>query len=277
MSIIAAGHHLFPAADGTWLCSTPGDRFVRLSGPPDVVRLLQESAHMGRSIALDTFGSDPDDPALTQQLITLLEGRGILEQERAPAPASRIASVLIDGNTPIAEAVADLVEGSADVTIAVAEEDSVSAADVVVSCATWLPDARWTQLQNWCEAHGTGWHRCHTEGEAFFVGPLWSPGSGNAGYHDVRGRRLAASGVADQLLDHWRYLDDPRSIVPPVRWPNPGGIALVAGVIAAEVSAFLATGDTAISSVQLEIDPKSAQIIHHPVLPIPFRRDAATR
>lgn len=273
MPSIAAGHHLYPADDGTWLCSRPGDRFVRLSGPPHVVKLLQESAHTGRDIDIDSLGDDAD---LTRQLIALLDERDILEQEQAVTSVSTASSVLVDGDTPIAEAVTALLTECGDVTVGIADEDSVSTADVVVSCATWLPDARWSQLQNWCTAHRTALHRCHTEGERFFIGPLWSPASNNADYHDVRGRRLAASGVADQLLDHWRYLDDPHSILPPVRWPHRSGIAVVAGVIAAEVRTYLATGDTAIGSVQLDVDPASAHIVHHPVLPIPFRRGTAT-
>ncbi|MGV8875004.1 MAG: hypothetical protein ACOH2Q_20920 [Rhodococcus sp. (in: high G+C Gram-positive bacteria)] len=274
MPIIAAGHHLYPAVDGTWLCSRPGDRFVRLSGPPHVVKILQESAHTGRPLDVDSLGGDA---VLARQLIALLDERGMLEQEQAaPAPVAT-PSVLVDGDTPIAEAVAALIEDCGDVTVGTADEGSVSAADVVVSCATWLPDARWRQLQNWCTAHRTAWHRCHTEGERFFIGPLWSPATDTADYHDVRGRRLAASGVADRLLDHWRYLDDLHSILPPVRWPHASGIAIVAGVIAAEVRAHLEADGTAIGSVQLEVDPASAQIVHHPVLPIPFRRAATAR
>ncbi|MBY3989964.1 hypothetical protein HQO84_26355 [Rhodococcus fascians] len=275
MPNIAAGHHLYPVDDGTWLCSRPGDRFVRLSGPPHVVKLLQESAHTGSAIDVDSLG---DDAGLARQLIALLDERGILEQGQAvSAPASRVSSVLVDGDTPIAEAVAGLIEDCGDVTVGIADEGAVSAADVVVSCATWLPDARWAELQNWCTTYRTVWHRCHSEGDRFFVGPLWSPTSTNADYHDVRGRRLAASGVADHLLDHWRYLDDPTSILPPVRWPHRAGIAVVAGCIASEVRAYLTTGDTAIGSVQLEVDPASANIVHHPVLPIPFRRGTAAR
>lgn len=274
MSVLAAGYHLHPASDGTWLCAAPGDRFVRLSGPPHVVKILQEWAHSGRPVTVDPGSGDAD---LMRQLVALLEDRGILAQEQAPAPAAGTLSVLIDGDNPIADAVAALISDCSDVRVGVADEASVADSDIVVSCAQWLPDAHWSTLQTWCAASNTAWQRCHAEGAQFFVGPFWTPGSDTADYIDVRSRRLAASGVADHLLEHWAYLDDPGSITPPVHWPTPAGIALVAAAVASDVIAYSESGRTPGTSVQLEIEPSSLRIVHHSVLPIPFRGSARGR
>ena len=170
----------------------------------------------------------------------------------------------------MASAVAHQLSPVATVARDAIDEDAVAGADVVVSCVGWLPDSRWLALQEWCRRHGTAWHRCHAEGDTFFLGPMWLPGAGQAvGYDDVRGRRLAASPAADQLLALWAHLEDPAAAVGPVRWPGRPGLSLIASLVAADVEAYLSRPERRPAQVQLEVDPWARAIDQHPVLALP--------
>jgi hypothetical protein len=93
------------------------------------------------------------------------------------------------------------------------------------------------------------------------------PGS-TASYEDVRGRRLAACGVPEELLGYWRYLDS-TTAAPPVPWPSAGATAMVAGLIVHDILTWRDTATAAAQGFQLCVDPATSAVSRHPVLPLP--------
>ena len=264
MTLLAPGHHLYPGDDGEWRFSAPHDRFVRVTGDPSTLAAFQRVVHGAAPSAEARTDADPEAFA---QLSELFAARDLLDPDSPAATTTTL--IAIEGEAPLCRAVARLLEGTAQVVQCPLDEDAVRAADVAISCAGWLPDAHWRQLDTWCAAHGTAWHRLHVEDVRFFLGPLTVPGR-TACYEDLRGRRLAACGMADELLQHWAYLDDPVQPAPPVPWPGAAGQAVLAGLLAHDVLSYLRTGTPAIANAELEVDLAPVRVVPHQVLPLPM-------
>ena len=113
------------------------------------------------------------------------------------------------------------------------------------------------------------WHGCHAEGDRFYLGPFWSPSDPvTPSYRDVRDRRLAADPHPDSLEAYWRYVDRGEGL-PPVPWPDAGGVAVIAGTLASDLLA-VARGERPPShGHQLAYDPATGRWRRHPVLPVP--------
>ena len=256
--MISPGHHLYAGPDGTWRCAAPGDRFVRVGGPDGLLGEAQLVLHGVR----DAAGAD-------EQLRRVLDGfrdRGLVAPRTSTSPrASR--AIHVDGDNVVAASVAELLRPHGEVTCGVVDEGVVASADVLISCAGWLPDARWRAVDAWCVASGTPWHRVCFEGLSAVLGPWYGPGS-TASYADVRARRLAASGVADELVAHWAYLDG-QAPKPPVPWPDGAGAWVLAGLVVRDVLACLQGDAIPSEDRQLVVELDSARISHHPVLPLP--------
>lgn len=253
---LVAGCHLYEGADGVWRYYLPGDKFVRISAPVELVNAARQQLY-GHGAA--------DQPVLgVDALVTALAARGVVET--APVPPTRSqATILVLGTGPIVEQITELL--THDVVTGQADVAAVAGADVVISCASWLPDAAWRDLDAACARHRVPWHGCYAEGTRWFVGPMAVPGR-TAGYADTRARRLGACGVPDELLSYWAYLDAGVEL-PPVPYPGPAGAAIIAGLIAADVEAYLSTGAPAAEACQLEVDPATLVVARHPVLPLP--------
>ncbi|WP_157520208.1 YcaO-like family protein [Herbidospora daliensis] len=230
MSRLAPGHHLYPGPDGVWRHQAPDGRVSRVSAPDEPMRALAR-------------GELPDD----EELLRAFEERGLLVAQAEAEPAGVVHLV---GEGPVADQVERLLRPW------VVRGPLGGAPDVVVACAGWLPDAEWLALDRWCSERGVPWHRCHAEGLRFFAGPCGVP------YADVRARRLAASGLPGELLAHWAYLD--AGPAPPVPWPSAGGVAVLAGLMAADVLAVLS--GRAAPACQYEFDPAGNELTRHPVL-----------
>jgi hypothetical protein len=114
---------------------------------------------------------------------------------------------------------------------------------------------------------------CYAEGTRFFVGPLSVSGR-TASYTDTRNRRLAAARAPDELLGHWRYLDEGEHL-PPLAWPSPSGAVVVAGLVVSDVLAYLRGEYPPSDGDQIEIDLSRFEVRRHPVLPIPRFADAS--
>ncbi|MBM7790625.1 hypothetical protein [Tenggerimyces flavus] len=257
-SVISPGHHLYAGPDGTWRYAAPGDRFVRVGGPDGLLRDAQQILHGVR----DSAGAD-------DQLRRVLDGfrdRGLVAPRNRTLPRT-VRTIHVDGDNVVAALVAELLRPHGDVTTGLVDEGVVTHSDVLISCAGWLPDARWVAVDGWCRASGTAWHRLHFEGVSSVLGPMYVPGE-TASYVEVRGRRLAASGVAAELVAHWVYLDgtDPQ---PPVPWPDAAGASILAGLMARDVLSYLAGDPVPSTDRQLVVDLATAEISHHPVLPLP--------
>ncbi|MFD4791149.1 hypothetical protein ACFWN1_29710 [Streptomyces sp. NPDC058459] len=266
MDRIAPGHHLYAAPDGSWRHSTPDGRFTRIRGPRELLAAAQRFAY-GR-------GGEQVDPGLEsehgQALLAALGERGTLATPREqPAPGA--LSVHIEGDNPVAHAVAALLPSGTRVATGPVDEDAVRAADTVVCCAGWLPDAHWRRVDAWCALHSTAWHRCHAEGLRFVLGPMTVPGR-TVSYADTRGRLLAAADLPAELAAHWAYLDG--DTLPPVPWPGTGATAVLAGLLVEDVLRLHETGTPAGHDVQLVVDAATAAVERHRVLPLPVTAPA---
>ncbi|WP_208325990.1 YcaO-like family protein [Amycolatopsis arida] len=137
--------------------------------------------------------------------------------------------------------------------------------DVMISCAGWLPDRHWQDVDEHCATAGIAWHRCHLDGGRLRVGPMVVPGDG-VRYRDVRARRLAASPVPEELRELWAHLDTGTNLPAPP-WPGPGQVAVAAGLLVADVLAHLAGNPVPGAGRELTVGP--GEVVRHPVLPLP--------
>ncbi|MFE2248739.1 hypothetical protein [Streptomyces lavendulae] len=273
MDRITPGHHLYPGPDGSWRHSSPDGRFTRIRGPHELLSAARKHAYGAAAPAvLDENG---------RALLDALHARGVLTTAadgQAGDPDGAPWNVHIEGDDPVAHAVAALLPPTACVTTGPLDEEAVRVADSLVSSAGWLPDARWQQIDGWCKRHSTAWHRCHVEGLRFVLGPLSVPGS-TVGYADTRGRILAAADLPDELAAHWAYLDQGHAAgvtgaLPPVPWPGAAAAAVLAGLLIEDLLRLRTTGVPAARNVQLVVDPSTATVSRHLVLPLPVTAGA---
>lgn len=255
---LAPGCHVYRVGRGEWRGAAPGDRFVRLSGPDGLLGRLRD--HLYGAV------DDPAALAHASALVGALDRRAMLAGPADPAEPAEPAgpgavvprragtglsgrSVLIDGTGPVADAVAVALSAGNDVT-----RDRSDDVDLVVSCAGWLPDARWRRMD--VELAGVSWFRAHAEGSSYVLGPL------DTSYVDVRSRRLAAAGLPDELVRYWAYLDSDDPARPEPLVPDPSAVARL---IVDELNA----------SDQLLVDVHTGRTERHPVLPLPRLRAPA--
>lgn len=264
--VFAPGHHLYRGADGSWRYSAPGDVFVRIGGADHLLALVQQIEAGTATVTVP----GADRAALARVTAALIE-RGVLAgQDPAPQDLAEW-TVHVEDGSPVAGALLGLLEGVGPLegvraTVGPVDEGVVASCDVVVSCAQWLPDRHWRQLDSWCTAHATPWHGCYAEGDTFVLGPLSIPGR-TASYRDTRGRRLAAAALPDELTAYWAYLDSgaPR---PPARF-SPAAVSVLAGLLATDLLALMAGRAIPSEGHQLVVDLTTTSIRRHPVLPLP--------
>ncbi len=273
MTRLLPGHHLYRAA-GTWRCSAPGDRFIRLSGPDEVLTRFQSLVHGVHGP--DESWSDAETQEQYEQLCALFAERNLLQTATARVhrqPVRRRPRTLIAGQNLLAGAVRELLAPWADVLSDPVDEGTIAATDLLISCEGWLPDTRWDQYDRWCHLHDTPWHRAHFEDHALFLGPFTVPGR-TPGYRDLRGRRLAASPMADELLLQWEYLERDQDRLPPVPRPGLGAIAVAAGIVVDELERWWSTGEPDPVSYQHEVGLSPIRVRAHPVLMLPMTTPA---
>jgi hypothetical protein len=263
---LAPAHHLYEAADGVWRLCAPSDRFTKIRAPGRLLARLQRVLHGLAPLDDALEGCDGDDRDVIVALLDGFERRGLLaaDAQTPGPPAGR--TVHVEGDTPVAACVVDLLEPQVTVSRGPLE-GAVGEADMLVACAHWLPDARWVQIDRLCTERMVPWHMCYAEGDLLYVGPFSLPGR-TASYADTRARRLAAAGAPDELESYWSYLDRGHDL-PPVPWPSAGGCALVAGIIVADVLGHLCGDAVPSEGYQLGIDPRRALVGRHPVLALP--------
>ncbi|WP_326631823.1 YcaO-like family protein [Nonomuraea fuscirosea] len=186
------------------------------------------------------------------------EELGLLAEEHDPVPlGDRV--VHVEGDNPVADQVVELLQPHVKVIRGVLQ--SAAGVDLVIACAGWLPDARWLDLDRICGE--VPWHRCHAEGTRFFLGPC------TKSYAEVRARRLAAARLPEETLAHWRHLETADEL-PPVPWPSPGGVAVIAGLLVDDVLAHLSGQPVPSGDCQLAV--AGAEITRHPVAGLVDRR-----
>jgi ribosomal protein S12 methylthiotransferase accessory factor len=137
---------------------------------------------------------------------------------------------------------------------------------LIVSCAGWLPDAHWLNVDQWCFDAGVAWHRCYIEGGKFCIGPLTLPGLG-VSYSDSRARRLSASLKASELREWWKYLDTAERLPPPPS-PSADSVSLAVRLLSADVLAYLSGASTSRYGTAYTIN--DTHITSHTVLPLPI-------
>lgn len=261
--VIPPGCHLYQTPAGGWRAAAPGDRFFTVRGPSEALRQVQADVHGVPGAA----GHDRSDEIRSFLRRAVEPAAGTDAQPPVEPCAAGARTVQIEGDNPIAEQLAILVEPHARVTTGPLDDPAVTAADIVVSVAGWLPDARWLALDQLCVRHTTPRHSVYLEGDAVVIGPLYRPGA-TASYSDVRGRRLAASSSPDELLALWAYLDGEQP-KPPAPWPVIPWAVVAAGIVAADVLAVLAGTQGPTEGFQVLVRPATAEVARHRVLPLP--------
>ncbi|WP_206795387.1 YcaO-like family protein [Amycolatopsis sp. MtRt-6] len=250
----ARGFFLYPVSDGDWRCVTPDGILIRLRVEDQVARQAQA--------ALAGAAGEPTGTARE-----LLAGLARRAGQRTTASGIATRTVFVEtagpGN-PVATALTTILDSHVKIVHGTPESPLPSEAGLVVSCAGWLPDAHWRELDDRCAAEGVAWHRCHVEGGRIRLGPMTVPGG--LRYADVRARRLAASAAADELRLLWATLDAEPSLPEP-RWPGPGSVTIAAGLLAADVLAYLEGRPVPGAAQEQEVD--GVEISRHPVLPLP--------
>lgn len=258
------GHHLVPSSE-EWLLYLPDGQVFRLKVDGEVMQRVADVL-TGKESAGETSTAARD-------VLERIVARGYAEITAKTAPATLELRVSVAGDGPIAEALHALLETTGlprPYRLAAGElPDQPAAIDLTVTCAGWLPDAYWQSLDAWCREHEVAWHGCHAEGNRFYLGPYGSPADpATPSYRDVRDRRLAADSHPDSLEAYWRYVDRGEGL-PPVPWPDAGGVAVIAGTLASDLLA-VARGERPPShGHQLAYDPATGTWRRHPVLPVP--------
>ncbi|MER7455883.1 hypothetical protein [Micromonospora sp. NPDC126480] len=244
---LAPGAAVVPTADG-FLLVTPTEDFLTVDVEPDrrelVVALLDGDVTPHTAVARD---------ADTAGLLDALAGEGFLTEK----PEGPIGPVVLLGDGVLVEHLGRLLDAK--------RTEDIDGAAMVVACADWLPDSRWQRLDADCITAGIPWHRGYAEGGRWYAGPLSVPHVGPS-YADLRLRRLAASPFPDQLLSYWAWLDSGGRPAGP---PDPSGAAVVAGLVAADVRAYLAGRPVPGERTQYGVDPGTGIVRRHPVLPVP--------
>ncbi len=266
-----SGHHVFETENDGWLLYEPSGAFVRLRAPADALRALTSY------VQSDAAPSQPD--AAVADLLTRFEARGVVErvvlgQNQVVEPSPNTGTdrrVRIAGSGPIATALARVLEAESGLRVHAAATDNtrLDGVDVVIDCAGWLPDGRWRARDVACRQQSVAWHGCYAEGDRFYLGPFYAPDDpATTSYRDVRARRLAAAPYPEGLEGYWRYLEDGQAVTT-VDWPNAGGVAQLAGAVAADIIAW-SRGETPPShGHQLAFDPTTGRWTWHSVLPVP--------
>lgn len=258
---LVAGAHLFLGADGAWRYVDPTGRFFRLRSEGTVLSELQPLLHGG-------VESCPGlDDAQTTQAVDALNRQGFVALPDDPSPLPDTCTVLVESDTAVGDQVISLLEPYVTVVQAPLEAADDLRPDHCVSCVGWLPDLRWRAVDGVLRSVGASWHRCYAEGRLWVIGPMTVPGR-TATYSDTRGRILAAASRADELAGHWSYLDAGQCL-PPVPELSTGAVAVIAGLMVADILAALASKPIPSEGYQLAFDPRTSELARHPVLPLP--------
>jgi bacteriocin biosynthesis cyclodehydratase domain-containing protein len=269
---LRAGLDLFDGGAEGWLLQGSDGAFTRVHVASD---LMAEAAPVlwGQRAPAAALAAEAAHADLAE-LLERFDGAGYLEGADA-APAEAHGRVLLLGSGPIADACARLLTCSAltfepDLAAlagsAQATRDALRVHDVVLACATHLPDTAWLRLDALCAEQGRPWQRCHIEGARALLGPCTQPGL-SPGYADVRARRLAAEAYPRARMAHWQAFETQ----PHARAyePSAPAVAFVAALLTTDVHALLrgATPPGAQRVTCVALDTLAVE--HHRVLPVP--------
>lgn len=273
---LAPGHHLYPGEDGLWRCMMPDDAVLHIRGTRHLMMSrLQQVLHGW--VQLEKACPDEASRTALIRLVCAFARRGLLATSSGPSTNGDECHqhrVLVEGDNPVGRLAADMLAGHSNVTIGPANIAAVDHSEFVVSVAGWLPDAHWQQVDSWCTQRHIPFHRCHIEGTFFVIGPCSVPGA-TATYADTRARRLAAANAPEELEEHWKYLDSGQ-VLPAAPWPHLGGVAIIAGILVADILAYLSGQPPPSRGYQLEVDLGTLTVVRHPVLPLPDVSGTAT-
>lgn len=287
---VTPGHHLYDHEDGRLRYLAPDGGIVRVSGPRDVLTgLLARCGPAGTT----TAGSSVEPPAEVADLAQALRSRGVLRPSGTVSAdggtaAGLAGQVLVVGEGPVAEAVADLLRPVPSLAVeAVGDTDGSTngfpdewpdgaraAVTAVVSIAGHLPDEQWRREDG--RLAGTEglrdalWQRCHLEGGRWVVGPV-RHGRAGPTWADTRGRLLAAAPDADETSALWRAL----AVAPPPEPPDAATAALVAGLVVRDLMRVATAAEAPAVPLQHVLDPDGLALTSHPVLPLPTTWDLA--
>lgn len=158
--MLAPGHHLYMTSGGEWRYRAPGDVFVKINADPELLARLQQRKLGGDSG--DSLDSANDNPVGLATLSSALIERGVLIDADSTQVSRPFGRVHIDGDNSIADQLKRLLSG-ASVKRGKLSRAAVEESEVVVTCAEWLPDSRWQEIDDWCRSAGTAWHMSYFE------------------------------------------------------------------------------------------------------------------
>lgn len=262
--MLAPGYHLYGTSGGEWRYRAPGDVFVKINGNPELLAHLLQQELSGNS-------KDPSgvEPVGLTALASALADRGVLVAADAVQAHPRSARVHIDGENSIADQLERFLD-VACVKRGTLSRAAVIESDVVITCADWLPDSSWLEIDEWCRSTGTAWHMSYFEDTCLAIGPP-TFANDDPRYADTRARRLAAAPHPDELVEHWRYLE---SDAPSPRTAVSAALAAVAaGTIAHDIHCILNGEPVAGRGFQRVLHFDTGQISLHPVLALPNLAD----
>ncbi|MGS2643945.1 hypothetical protein [Streptosporangium sp. LJ11] len=261
----AAGTTFVPTGDG-WLVHGPDEDFMVVQVPPQdqaaVAGLI--SGRLGVRAALERL---PDAADLVAELTVAPQDTADAADTADTAAASpSAAEVLLMGDGPLLDPLSRHLR-QAGLTVRRGEpgQDLQPQAVALVACAEYLPDTAWRELDARCRDLRLAWHRGHSEGRRWYVGPF-TPPTGGAGYEDVRLRRLAACPWPDELAAYWAFLEAGGRPAAPA---DPAGAEVAAALVAADLRAWFDGAPPPGGGHQVGIDLAAGEIRRHPVLPVP--------
>ncbi|MEU4834572.1 hypothetical protein [Streptosporangium sp. NPDC023615] len=270
----AAGTTFVPTGDG-WLVHGPDEDFMVVQVPPQdraaVAGLI--SGELGVRAALERV---PDAADLIAELATAPrddtedpgdpgDPGGVGGSAAAVAPP-RAAEVLLAGDGPLLNPlVRHLRRAGLPVRRGEPGQDVGPRVTALVACAEYLPDTAWRELDARCRDLRLAWHRGHSEGRRWYVGPF-TPPTGGAGYGDVRLRRLAACPWPDELAAYWAFLEAGGRPATPA---DPAGAEVAAALVAADLRAWFDGAPVPGAGHQVGVDLAAGEIRRHPVLAVP--------
>ncbi|GAA2896699.1 hypothetical protein GCM10010517_61690 [Streptosporangium fragile] len=258
----AAGTTFVPTGDG-WLVHGPDEDFMVVQVPPEdravVTGLI--SGDLGVRAALERVPAAAD---LVSELAATPEDTAGTVTGAAVLPHT--AEVLLVGDGPLLDPLSRcLRQAGLAVRHGRSGDDVGSQAAALVACAEHLPDAAWRELDARCRDLRIAWHRGHSEGRRWYVGPF-TPPTGGTGYEDLRLRRLAACPWPDELTAYWAFLDAGGRPAAPA---DPAGAEVAAALITTDLRAWFDGAPPPGDGHQVGIDLAAGEIRRHPVLPVP--------
>lgn len=275
--------------DATTLARAPTGALFHIDAAPDVVAAVLTACDGARPIS--DIVADQPDPAAFAEVMDMLADEGVLTRldsspeehhwarfagHRQPISDLSTITVMLAGSPSLIERLLPLIRQAGFATLECSDLDATidttgqpcSPNSVLVVALEQLDVATLTAVDEACERKGLPWAPLCLDGGKAWMGPAVTPHR-TSNYRDLLGRRLTAS------FDPVVY----RAVVGPVRHgvrylPPDHELDWMLGLFVAEFVRWQAQTSSMLPFHEIEADPVTLQVQHHPVLPLPERQIA---